>query len=206
MGPQISGAVPVPVIEPSPLPVEPQQTELTCDRLKLPGGSQILGDMFVPSNSDQVTLDIAPGDILELGETVQFEVSANRPGQIVLFDLNPDCELFQIFPSFLSPDGADEFDGRRSVEIPNALSINGQPMQIRVTEPYGRGQLVALLIEDDVRLVLDTLPNFQDVAPIPAGLDHLKAIAATLNQSVNVANQTRPAKWHAAIRQYTISP
>lgn len=200
-----SDAPPNPVPAGPPAPVGVQDTALTCNALKTTSGTQILNDLFLPSGNAALRLSVNPGDRLRIGDTVRFDVKSNRDGQIVLFDLNPDCELFQIFPSVLSPSGAEVIDGQQLVEIPNALSTNGQPIEINVTDPAGRGHLVAVLVEDDIQTVTDRLPDYINLDPIPSGLDHLTTLADTLNLSLNDGLGPRASRWHAAIVPYTIS-
>jgi hypothetical protein len=210
-GPEPTPPVSDPAITAPPSPQPPvvsvaEPEPFTCETLALPTGTAILSDLFLPSGNDAVQLSINPGATLAIGDTVLFDVEADRNGQIILFDLNPDCELFQIFPSQLSPNDAEVLGNKRRLTIPNAMSVNGQPLEIQVTEPYGRGHLLAVLVEDDVQTVTALLPDHVDLDPIPAGLDHLVELADALNMSLNDDVGVRPSRWHAAIVPYNILP
>ncbi|MEE4188141.1 MAG: caspase family protein [Roseobacter sp.] len=179
---------------------------LNCTMLSQPSGTALLEDLFLPTGNQALTLALTPGQRLRLGERVLFEVTPNSQGQVILFDLNPDCELFQIFPSVLSPANAGRAEALERITIPSALSSNGQPIEISVTEPAGRGHLVAVLIEDDLDAVTSKLPNNVNLEPVPGGLSHLTDLARALNASFVDASGRRSTLWHASILPYSIVP
>lgn len=119
-------------------------------------------DLFAPSNEAGLTLSISGGDRLAVGDTVSFSVSAERPGALVLLDVDPTGALAQVYPSRLSAEGATTVSPGRPLTLPSAIGANGKPLAIRVTEPAGQGVLLALFIEGD-------LPEL--TALLPAGLD-----------------------------------
>lgn len=142
---------------------------------------------------------------MTVDQTVLFDVNTDRGGRLMVFDLTPGCELYQIFPSILSPNRADILTSPAQVEIPSALSANGQPIVIRVTEPAGRGHLLAVLVEDDVSAIDDLIPPQSQLNAVPDGVGHLTKLANALNAVVNDPNGARGSRWHATIVPYTIT-
>jgi hypothetical protein len=126
-----------------------------------PSYTETLGfvtDLFSPSNDAGLTLNINSGNTLKVGDVVSFSVDADRDGTLVLLDVNPDGELAQIFPSPLSTEDATRMNAGETLTIPNTLSNSGQPLQIRVSEPAGKGFLLGLFIEDDLPALKAILP------------------------------------------------
>ncbi|WP_424973226.1 caspase family protein [Dinoroseobacter sp. S76] len=191
--------------DPPPLPVAPLDDPFICADLQYPSGTARLEDMFLPSQNAAVDLSIRQGVDLEVDQTVLFDVATNRGGRLVVYDLTPGCELYQIFPSVISPAKADRLNGAAEIEIPSALSANGQPMVIRVTKPAGRGHLLAVLVEDTLPAVTQlTIPQSQ-MSALPDGLQHLTDLANGLNAVVTTSSGARSSQWHATILPYVIS-
>lgn len=189
--------------DPQTVPVPPA---LTCDRITSSGGTTLLEDLFLPADNQALQLMVDPGTRLRLHDTVQFDITASLRGQVVLFDLNPECQLFQVYPSLLSPGDAGRVDAFDRITIPSTLSSSGQVMQISVTEPTGRGHLVAVLLEDDLTAVSTMLPDNVELQPIDGGLDHLTDLADALNASFVDGDGRRTGRWHAEILPYNIVP
>lgn len=177
----------------------------SCSDLQTVSGTAKLEDIFLPGSNDAVALGIRQGDALTVDQTVLFDVNTDRGGRLMVFDLTPGCELYQIFPSILSPARADVLTRPAQVEIPSALSANGQPIVIRVTEPAGRGHLLAVLVEDNLSAIDDLIPPQSQLNAISDGVGHLTELANRLNTVVNDPNGARGSRWHATIVPYTIT-
>jgi hypothetical protein len=189
-------------------PQPPQGPKLTADG-KPVSFAETLGfvtDLFTPSNSANLTLDLSNGGALKIGDVVSFSVAAERPGTLVLIDVNPKGELAQIFPSTLSADGSTRMTAGQTLVIPNGLSANGNPLQIRVTEPAGEGFLLALFIEDDLPKLTAILPENLSGGPIPNAGQYLYEIAQDLLQLQANASGKAAVEWSAAYLPYKIEP
>jgi len=197
--PNVSEPAPEQVAIVDPTPTPPKPVEPVTSTLGLE-------DLFLPASSQEITLAMLPGTELSVGDSVSFVINTRRDGQIILFDLNPKGELFQIFPSPLSPDGAEILPDARKLIVPSALSRNGRPLRIRVTEPAGSGRLLALLVEDPLLDVAQMLPQHANLDPIPDAEAHLVELATALNRSTMDAGGARAARWHSAILEYDIAP
>lgn len=208
---------PTPTADPTPTPgpgltpwtpPAPTGTALPFEETDPPAelnGPGVLTDLFVPQNAAGLRVSIRPGTNLRLEDEVMFEVDAGRGGQLILLDYNPEGELFQIFPSRLSTRGAGRLRPGTNVVIPEALSASGRPIRIRVTEPVGRGHLIAILIEDELRSITDLLPRDVNLDPIPDASGHLYRLAEELNRMQSTAAGPRESRWSSVVLPYTIT-
>lgn len=197
---------PVPPIKQTPAPAPlPLAQPFRCDDLRVPAGTAKLEDVFLPSRNQAVQLSIRQGVDLAVGQTVLFDVGTDRGGRLMVFDLTPGCELYQVFPSVISPADAPRLTQAAQIEIPSVLSANGQPMVIRVSEPVGRGHLLAVLLEDRSSAIDSLVPPQSQLAAIPDGIGHLTKIANGLNDVVTGPDGAQGTRWHATIVPYTIS-
>lgn len=175
------------VIALAPQPEDPPQAEIT-DPIELDDGApasfrETLGfivDLFGPSNTAGLSLAVSGGDTIKIGETVSFTALAERPGALLLLDVDPYGALTQVYPSRLSTDGTTRMSPGRKLSIPNGVSVNGRPMVIRVSEPAGQGVLLALFIEGDLPDLAEVMPAGLAGGPLPNGSQSLFEISQRL--------------------------
>ena len=165
----------------------------------------LVSDLFVPSNDANLTLAINGGNSVRIGDVVTFDVSATRPGTLVLLDVNPLGELAQIFPSSLAPEGGTTITPGAPVTVPMGLSASGRALQVRVTEPAGEGFLLGLLIEDDLPDMAAILPENLSGGPVPDAGAYLFNIAQDLLELRPNGPGSAPITWSATYLPYTIS-
>jgi metacaspase-1 len=161
-------------------------------------------DLFAASNDAGMSITMAPDRDLELGETVRFDIRSERAGTLLLLDVNPEGELFQIFPSTLSVRDAATIGAGESLSIPEAFATTGMPLQIRVTEPAGPGFLVALLVEGHVPAYERILPDHLNVEPIPNAVQYLYEIAQSLLEMQAGPDGNGSVNWSATYLPYRI--
>jgi hypothetical protein len=161
-------------------------------------------DLFAASNDAGMSITMAPDRHLELGETVRFDIRSERAGTLLLLDVNPEGELFQIFPSTLSVRDAATIGAGESLSIPEAFATTGMPLQIRVTEPAGPGFLVALLVEGHVPAYERILPDHLNVEPIPNAVQYLYEIAQSLLEMQAGPDGNGSVNWSATYLPYRI--
>lgn len=198
--PATSDALPTPVwpapaadVAPQHPPQEPAQT-----------GIGLLTDLFAADNAAGLTLEFSAGSRLELGDSVTIAVSSQRAGNLVVLDLNPDNELFQLFPSQLSAKGVTAIAAHQTMTLPEAFSRSGRRLEITVTEPAGRGYLLAILVEDEIEALQGLLPRDLAPGPIPGAPHYLQALANGLNTLKLSADRVTPVAWSAAFTPYEI--
>lgn len=161
-------------------------------------------DLFAPSNEAGLTLAISGGDRIAIGDFVTFTVSAERPGALVLLDVDPAGALAQVYPSRLSAEGATGITPGRPLTLPSALGTNGKPLRIRVTEPSGQGVLLALFIEGDLPELTALLPAGLDGGALPNAGQSLFEISQRL--LALDADPDSGVAWSATYLPYRIVP
>lgn len=184
-------------------PVEPMGQVSDNDQLFT---LAVLDDLFSVENVADLRLDLNTGSQMRAGDIVSFTIRSANRGHVVLLDLNPDGELYQIFPSPLSAPGVTTISAGGELVIPEGQSVNGVPLQIRVTDEHtGRGQLLAILVEaDDVGALTGLLPADLAPGPIPDAETVLFNLADALNRVQANAQGNRLINWSAAYVDYNI--
>lgn len=174
-----------------------------------PGLAETLGfvtDLFTPSNKANLRLGLSGEDRLKLGDAVRIEAIADRPGMLVLLDVNPAGELVQVFPSTLAPSGSTRMSAGETLTIPNGSSAAGKPIVLRVTEPAGQGFLLGLFIEDDLPRLTAVLPENLAGGPIPNAGRYLYEIAQDLLRLQSLPDGMSAVDWSATYLPYEILP
>ena len=161
-------------------------------------------DLFAPSNDARLSLSIKGGDTMRIGDTVSFTAAADRPGTLLLLDVDPSGALAQVYPSRLSADGVTRLSPGQPLTIPNGLSTNGRPTVMRVTEPSGQGLLLALFIEGELPQLIDVMPAGLAGGPLPNGSQSLFEISQRL-LGLEADPDTKIA-WSATYLPYRIEP
>ena len=163
-------------------------------------------DLFTPSNAANLRLELSQDGPLKVGDTVTFSATAERPGTLVLLDVNPKGELAQVFPSSLAQNGATRMQAGETLTIPNGTSSNGVPLKIRVTEPAGAGFLLGLFIEDDLPRLTAVLPENLAGGPVPNAGQYLYEIAQDLLRLQADGSASSATEWSATYLPYEIIP
>ncbi|OYX42607.1 MAG: hypothetical protein B7Z02_11475 [Rhodobacterales bacterium 32-67-9] len=191
-----------PVPEDRPLPT----STLAPKDLDLTDTLGFVTDLFTPSNAAHLRIGLSEVGPLKIGETVRFSVTAERPGTLVLLDINPRGELAQIFPSSLSATGTTRLEAGETLTIPNGKGKSGAPLEIRVTEPHGKGFLLGLFIEDDLARLTAILPENLAGGPVPNAGQYLYEIAQDLLRLQADGAGTAAPDWSATYLPYEILP
>ena len=157
-------------------------------------------DLFAPSNAAGLSLAMSTGPTPKVGDVIEFAISADTAGDLILLDVDPTGQLAQVFPSALAPGASTTIVPNDTLIIPNGRGTNGQPIRIRVSEPSGQGLLLGLLIENDTATAL--MPSGLAQAPLPNAGQHLFEIA----QGLLAAQASNDLRWSAAYLPYTITP
>lgn len=163
-------------------------------------------DLFAPSNPANLRLERTPHGPLRVGDRVRFSITAERPGTLVLLDVNAQGELAQVFPSRLATTGTTRMSAGETLTIPNGAGASGAPLAIRVTGPVGRGFLLGLFIEDDLPALTALLPDDLDGGPVPNAGQYLYRIAQDLLRLQAGGSGSAVTQWSAAYLPYEILP
>lgn len=196
---------------PAPGPAAPEtrplpESTLAAKVLDLTDTLGFVTDLFTPSNAAKLHLELSRESPLRIGDTVSFSVTAERAGTLVLLDVNPKGELEQIFPSSLARTGTTRIAAGETLAIPNGKSTSGAPLQIRVTEPHGKGFLLGLFIEDELPRLTAILPENLAGGPVPNAGQYLYEIAQDLLRLQADASGSSAPEWSATYLPYEILP
>ncbi|MGB3313213.1 MAG: caspase family protein [Albidovulum sp.] len=190
--------------EEKPLPV----SALAEKNLNLSDTLGFVTDLFTPSNGANLRLELSQDGPLKVGDIVSFTATATaeRPGTLVLLDVNPKGELAQVFPSSLARNGATRMQAGETLTIPNGNSADGVPLTVRVTEPAGAGFLLGLFIEDDLPRLTAILPENLEGGPVPNAGQYLYEIAQDLLRLQADGSGSAATEWSATYLPYEIIP
>lgn len=165
-----------------------------------------LTDLLAPNNDANLSLGVSPSTELSVNDLVEFQIASERSGQLVLLDVNPNGELIQVFPSILSKPDAEWLEAGAPRVVPEAVGTTGRPLQIRVTEPVGKGILIALLVEDRLSALEEILPTNRDGSPIPNANQYLYQLTQALLEMQAGPDGNSAAQWSAVYLPYVINP
>ena len=209
--PTFNGDAGASVTKLAPAKADPPQ-QVIIDPIEIDNGApasyrETLGfvtDLFAPSNDARLSLAIKGGDRLQVGDFVSFTAAADRPGTLLLLDVDPTGALAQVYPSKLAAKDGTRLSPGQPLTIPNAIGANGRPLRIRVTEPSGQGLLLALFIESDLPQLTSIMPAGLSGGPVPnAGQSLFKISQSLLNLE---ADPNNPVAWSATYLPYRIEP
>lgn len=158
-------------------------------------------DLIVQDNDANVAIDILPKDVVNAGESIQFRVTSERPGHLILLDINADGEVVQLVPNEIMDKHkrTSEVGPKVPITIPDAY----YGFKFTASEPYGEGILVAIVTEDKLKIdeLLDANRAISVVAKPNA---YLTQLASSLLKVWNDDKKNRELKWSLATRKYTI--
>lgn len=109
-------------------------------------------NILAHGNSAGLEVSIANGNTLREGDNLRLNIKADRPGLLVVYDVDVNGQLSKLYPSENGIALAAGIDGKPAgwvrpgyeIVMPDAYSGALWP----VSPPYGKGKLVILLVED----------------------------------------------------------
>jgi len=167
--------------------------------------SEVPGEVLAHTNEANLQLRIEPGNKVGLGQEIRYRVWSDKPGWLLLFDVNANGEATQLYPNKFSVGGAEkpmEIRADREIVIPDAY----MPFRLRASEPLGPGKLVAVLVEDAIAesdtAFTDSTRGFTTVEQ---PRDWMTDLRERLNRLVHQADGTnRRVRWSVATADYTV--
>lgn len=160
-------------------------------------------------NPAGLTLEIAPGPIVDQGAQVWFKVSAKKPGYLVLVDIDATGTLRQIYPNLQSlriPLGASSESNRltpgKTVTVPDPQSPIAN-FEFIAEPPPGPGMVVALLAQHPVQLVDLPAPP-PEMLGKPEAAEFIYKAAQELRIAAQENYQLTDPQWSLAALYYTI--
>lgn len=139
----------------------------------------------------------------KIGETIKIQISSERNGYLLLFDISSKGVLTCLFPnqSQLKNEYGYYLKAGQTLTISSSRN-NGFNM---AETPLGKGLLIALLVEDKI-LKRHELP-LKALEPVPAkqALIVLQQLRQQLNQTLRQENAAnRSVHWGAAVFEYEL--
>ena len=93
----------------------------------------------------RVTVGLSAGNSLKLGTIYRFDVNSDVSGRLILFDVDAQGIVTQIFPNQFTQSGQDRITSGKALALPGPdWGLAG----FRAVEPIGRGSLVALVMPE----------------------------------------------------------
>ncbi len=194
----------VTIIEGAPEPTEPEAPPVVPPIPSTPGV------MLRTTNPAGVHVDLVPGADLPVGTDVVFKVATEKPGYLILVDINADKQATQIYPNVMSlaqtqakKAGTNLLKPGTPVEIPDAKNPLAR-FVFRTEPPLGSGVIIAILSDQPVQLI--------DLPELPPDLPSSQAYVDAIDQSLRkllVAQAGKPGKfdqgtWSLSAVEYSI--
>lgn len=159
------------------------------------------------TNSAKVSLQILPGQTVNVGGKVSFGVTVRKPGYLILVDVDAEGRMSQIFPTpelLAQSDGRDINLVKPGLEfIVPTLAARQRGFEYVVAPPPGSAVMVAILSERRVQLLdLPDLPRkLQGQAE---ALSYLSAWTSELRVPDNGSGKLVTNNWSFDIKTYSI--
>lgn len=184
----------------------------------LPSASLNVGTTYAPwlwpvqaarrqTNTASVSLQILPGQTVNLGGKVTFGVTARKPGYLILVDVDAEGRMSQIFPTpelLAQSDGRDINLVKPGVEfVVPTPAARQRGFEYVVSPPTGSAVMIAILSERRVQLLdLPDLPRkLQDQAE---ALSYLTAWTSELRVPDNGSGKLVTNNWSFDVKSYSI--
>ncbi len=148
-----------------------------------------------------IRLEILPASRARVGQEMRFRVTSERPGYLILLDIDAAGQLRQIFPNRYT-DAAGK-DNRIRAHHPITLPDARYGVVFTAEEPLGRGRLLAVVTEDPVDLSSLLAPH-KDLTVIANPGDWLAQITQRLRRTWHDGATNRQTRWGLAIQDYEI--
>ncbi len=165
------------------------------------GDADTISDVLPALGSDTLSVDIRPGNRVNIGEEVSFVVTSDVEGYLTLLDFNADNRLTLLFPT--AEDIGRGKSGRILANRPLTIPDKSYGIAFRAVPPTGDGHLIAIVTEDRVDLdgLLDEYRSFEEV---DNKLDFVKSIAERLYRVWTGDRENRGAAWAVSNTTYWI--
>lgn len=178
--------------EPAPEKEKPEASE---------NAAAAAADVLVQSNDADVQIKINVGRTLKLGQEFRISVTAKKPGELILLDVNSKGEVTQLIPNdIMLQNGRDrEIVPGRRITIPDDY----YGFAFAAGKPLGRGKLLAIVTEDDVK-VDQLLAANRAIAVVPNSDEFLGDLASTLLEVHRKDKKNRAVRWSLGALEYEI--
>ncbi len=180
-------------------------------QIALSGGKPTGGQTTVVADSSvapaaaptpaKISIKILPGAKIVIGQAVKFSITSDRNGQLVVFDVNPQGQVTQLFPNKIAEQNGKSNRVKRGTKITIPDLYYG--FEFQASGPAGKGAVYAVIAEPGVKLD-QILQQNKDLTSVPDAEAYLDALGQSLHALVQDGTSERAADWSAAKAEYTI--
>jgi hypothetical protein len=163
-----------------------------------------LSDIPNPAN---VSLRMSPGQSVSVGTKISFQVTAKKPGYVLLVDIDANGTISQIFPSpemiGQSPEAAANLiRPGEELLIPNPAAQK-RGFEYVVTPPIGEATIVAILSDRRVQII-DLPDNAEKLRTEAEIISYLTRWTSELRIPDPATGKLQQSNWSFDIKHYTI--
>jgi len=158
-------------------------------------------------NTANVSLQMAPDQSVSVGTKISFRVTTNKPGYLLLVDIDPSGKMSQIFPSpemvaQLREAATNFVKPGEELVIPNtAARLRG--FEYVITPPTGDATLVAILSDRRVQL-LDLPDSVERPQTGAEAASYLAEWTSALRVPDAGTGRLQSSHWSFDVRPYSI--
>jgi hypothetical protein len=159
------------------------------------------------ANPAEISVEMLPGQTVNIGSRVRFRISSKKAGYLVLVDIDANGRLTQIYPNTASlirvpRQNANYLKPGTPLLIPSTADPYGG-IEYVISPPAGKAMIVAILSEQPVQ-ILD-LPDIPEgVKGQTAALNYLTKWTGELRIPESATGRLREARWSFDAKFYAI--
>jgi hypothetical protein len=167
--------------------------------------AQLAIKLFAGNNSANLQI-ILPQTTFKVGDTMQMRFLSNRGGYLIVFDIDSQAALTQLYPN----QDSGQPEPLKAGEILTIPDVYYDPnsdddFQFEAEEPIGNGILVAILIEDELGIGYNILPVPFEKIPSEAAKTLLQLLYKQLGKPVPDENGVEHfISWSSTVAHYEI--
>lgn len=147
--------------------------------------------------SSAVTI-VAVKNILKVGDAAQFDVTTSVGGYLLIYDVAPSGKVTQLFPNQFTQSTGQVVVGQR-LRFP----LEADPFEIKVTEPKGKGLVVAVVTRKPTGLA-ELLQKHGRLQPIEDKPAFSQRLAVVLKEQKPVDPATNEGDWAMGESSYVV--
>ncbi len=162
-------------------------------------------NLFAGDNPANLQI-ILPQTTFKVGDIMQMRFLSNRGGYLIVFDIDSQAALTQLFPN----QDSGQQERLKAGEILTIPDVYYDPnsdddFQFEAEEPIGNGTLVAILIEDELGIGYNILPVPFEKIPTEAAKTMLQLLYKQLGKPVQDENGVdHIISWSSTVAHYEI--
>lgn len=149
-------------------------------------------------------LEILPGARVAVGSSVRFRVTSPHSGHLVVFMIDTEQKITQLFPnSFSEAAGVGStVQANQPFTIPDRFFA----FDLKASGPPGKGALIAVVTADKVPLTTALAVTRGGFIPIADPYSYLGGVARDLLRTWSEELASRPVRWSVGHMEYEVIP